>query len=108
MLRLGDGTPKSHQFVQEAVNELWKYTGELFQMSTYENELLEKGYALNLDTLLPAWQEKIDHVFAEAGITKPADENFLSGGKEGKHTEHMGYILTELQYMQRTYPAMKW
>ena len=108
MLRLGDGTETSHQFIQEGVNELWKYTGELFAMSGYENALLEKNYALDLKAIEPHWQEKIDNVFAEAGIKKPEKEVFLTGGKEGKHTEHMGYILTELQYMQRTYPSMKW
>jgi ring-1,2-phenylacetyl-CoA epoxidase subunit PaaC len=108
MMRLGDGTQVSHQYVQEAVDELWKYTGELFQPSSYEKVLLADHTALDLSKLKPGWDEKINTIFQEAGLNIPQEEVFLTGGKEGRHTEHLGYILTELQYMQRTYPSMKW
>jgi ring-1,2-phenylacetyl-CoA epoxidase subunit PaaC len=108
IVRLGDGTEQSHMYVQEAVNELWRYTGELFKPASYEIELRESGWALDLNAIQPLWMEKVKSVFEKAGLTMPAETAFLYGGKEGRHTEHLGYILTELQYMQRTYPQMKW
>ena len=108
MLRLGEGTETSHGYVQESVNDLWKYTGELFQMSSYEAALWNEKECLDVTQLQTAWNEKVNSIFTQSGISIPQDEVFLTGGKEGRHTEHLGYILTELQYMQRTYPDMKW
>lgn len=108
VIRLGDGTETSHEFVQTAVNDLWKYTGEMFQLATYEKALLSDQSAIDVTTLKPLWDEKITSIFTQAGLNLPKEEVFLNGGKEGRHTEHLGYILTELQYMQRTYPSMKW
>ena len=108
MIRLGDGTETSHTFVQEAVNNLWKYTGEMFSPASYELELLNQGKALNVNALKAEWNAKVAGVFQPAGLIVPTEESFITGGKEGRHSEHMGFILTELQYMQRTYPAMKW
>jgi ring-1,2-phenylacetyl-CoA epoxidase subunit PaaC len=108
MLRLGDGTETSNQILQEAVDDIWKYTGELFMMSSYEKELLAGHDALDLGRIEPAWRSKVDSIFRQAGINMPPQQPFISGGKEGRHTEHMGYILAELQYMQRAYPQMKW
>ncbi len=108
MLRLGDGTETSHAYIQNGVDDLWKYTGELFEPSSYEKVLLPDHTAVDLATIKPGWEEKITTIFQQAGLNIPKEDAFLLGGKEGKHTEHMGYILTELQYMQRTYPAMKW
>jgi ring-1,2-phenylacetyl-CoA epoxidase subunit PaaC len=108
VIRLGDGTEKSHQIMQEAFDELWRYTGELFTMASYENELKEEGYAIDLALLEPDWKNRVSSVATKAGLKLPVDEVMLLGGKEGKHTEQMGYILTELQYMQRTYPEMNW
>ena len=108
VVRLGDGTEKSHQIMQEAFNDLWRYTGEFFTMASYENELTEEGFALDVTQLEPEWQNRVSSVAARAGLRIPKDEVMMLGGKEGKHTEHMGYILTELQYMQRAYPEMNW
>lgn len=108
MLRLGEGTDTSHAFVQEAVDELWRYTGELYKMASYEEALLSENWSLDLAVIQPLWNAKVSGIFQQAGLTMPASTAFLYGGKEGRHTEHMGYILTELQYMQRTYPQMKW
>ena len=108
MVRLGDGTETSHTFLQEAIHELWKYTGELFIPASYEVELSASNASLDLKSIEPEWKEKVEAVFLKAGIAIPQKEPFLTGGKEGRHTEHMGYILAELQYMQRTYPEMKW
>jgi len=106
--RLGDGTEKSHQFMQEALDDLWRYTGEMFQPATYEIELMSEGYSLDLNLIQSQWMDKISGVLNLAGLIIPKTEVMQTGGKEGRHTEHMGYILTELQYMQRTYPQMQW
>ncbi|MEP6647965.1 MAG: 1,2-phenylacetyl-CoA epoxidase subunit PaaC [Saprospiraceae bacterium] len=108
MIRLGDGTETSHQIVQEAVNELWRYTGEMFQPASYELALADKEFSINLNPLKSEWNAKISDVFIQAGLQSPKDEIMQTGGKEGRHTEQMGYILTELQFMQRTYPDMEW
>ncbi len=108
VIRLGDGTEKSHAYIQDAFNELWRYTGEFFAMASYEKELKEEGYSIDSSLLEPEWKNRVLAITTKAGISIPANEVMLLGGKEGKHTEHMGYILTELQYMQRTYPEMNW
>jgi ring-1,2-phenylacetyl-CoA epoxidase subunit PaaC len=108
MIRLGAGTEQSHAYVQEAVNELWRYTGELFKPASYETDLLTSGWAIDVNALQAPWMDKVKAVFEQAGLIMPDSTAFLYGGKEGRHTEQLGYILTELQYMQRTYPQMKW
>jgi ring-1,2-phenylacetyl-CoA epoxidase subunit PaaC len=106
--RLGDGTEKSHGIMQDALNELWRYTGEMFVPASYEIESTEEHFAIDIKALEQPWREKLDHVFSTASLIIPENEVMVTGGKEGKHTEQMGYILTELQYMQRTYPEMQW
>jgi ring-1,2-phenylacetyl-CoA epoxidase subunit PaaC len=94
--------------MQEAMNELWRYTGEMFKMASYETELLKSGEGIDVSLLETEWNQRVAAVAQQAGLKLPQGEVMLYGGKEGKHTEQMGYILTELQYMQRTYPQMTW
>lgn len=108
VMRLGEGTEKSNEIMQTAINELWRYFGEMFIPSTYEIELIANNEAIDVVPLKNVWLQKVEAVIAQAGLTIPKGEVMLTGGKEGKHTEHMGYILAELQYMQRTYPEMQW
>jgi len=108
VLRLGGGTEQSHQYMQEAIDELWRYTGEMFTMAPYETELVKDSFALNVASIQPEWNERVNAIAKQAGLDIPTGEVMMYGGKTGKHTEHMGYILTELQYMQRTYPQMNW
>lgn len=108
MLRLGDGTETSNQFVQQAWNTLWRYTGEMFAPCTYEVELMKEGWAPDVTLFENEWTSIVSKIADEAGIKMPGKTVMILGGKEGKHTELMGYILTELQYMQRTFPAMTW
>jgi len=108
VIRLGDGTEESHNIMQTAFDELWRCTGEMFRMASYETELQTDGYALDVAALEQEWLQRVQAVAAQAGLKLPQGEVMLYGGKEGRHTEHMGYILTELQYMQRTYPQMTW
>ena len=108
VIRLGDSTAESHSIMQTALNELWRYTGEMFSPASYENDLISTQEAVDVKALQDPWSQKIEAILSTAGLEIPENENMLMGGKEGRHTEHMGYILTDLQYMQRTYPEMQW
>lgn len=103
VIRLGDGTGESKQRMLAAIDALWPYTGELFLPAAYE---LEAG--IQVSSFEQAWMENIKSVFDEAGLTIPVNTFMQKGGKQGIHTEHLGYILTELQYMQRAYPDSQW
>lgn len=106
--RLGDGTEESHQRMQEAFDNLWTFTNELFLMTVDDTAMVEAGVGVDVSTLKAAWTQEITALLTEATLTVPDLKYFLKGGKEGIHSEHMGFILTEMQYMQRTYPNMTW
>ena len=103
VIRLGDGTEESHQRMLHAIDELWRYTGEMFIAVDYEKEM---GIDFNL--LKEEWLQKVKLIFDEATLSVPESTFMQTGGKEGKHTEQLGFILTDLQYMQRAYPNSKW
>ena len=103
VIRLGDGTEESKSRMEKAIDELWRYTGELFVPASYE-----KDTGIDMPAMENEWKEKVKAVFDEATLAIPANVFMQTGGKEGKHTEYLGYILTELQYMQRTYPGAEW
>ncbi len=108
VIRLGDGTEESHEKMQKAINEMWMYTGELFTPAPYETAMQQQGQAPDLQLIQQQWTERITAVCNEATITLPTGTWMQQGGKEGRHSEHLGYILTELQFMQRVYPGMAW
>lgn len=108
MIRLGDGTETSHLKMQTALNELWMFSGELVKADEVDQLMLEAGIGVDLGHVAALRKERIDHVLAEATLQKPDNDWMQEGGKQGRHTEHLGFILTELQYMQRAYPDMKW
>lgn len=108
VMRLGDGTAESHDRMQKAINELWMYTGELFEMSAAEKNMLGNGIGVNLELVKNKWTATVTKVVADATLTLPPSGWMQNGGKEGRHTEHLGYILAELQFMQRAYPGMEW
>lgn len=101
VIRLGDGTEESRSRMLKAIDELWRYTGEMFAPAEYET-------IADVSSLKNEWQQKVTAVFAEATLPVPEKVFMQSGGKEGTHTEHLGYILTELQYIQRAYPGAQW
>ncbi len=103
VIRLGDGTDESHQRMIKAIDELWSYTGEMFVPADYE---IKAGYDVSL--LKDAWMKKVTAVFEEATLPVPEKVFMQTGGKTGIHTEHLGFILTDLQYLQRTYPGASW
>jgi len=108
MIRMGDGTEESNQRIAKAVQALWKYTEELFFMDEVDQELITKGIAVDLSTLKSAWMNRIQSVFEQATLTIPDAKPVHFKGRQGMHTEHLGFILAEMQYMQRAYPGMKW
>jgi ring-1,2-phenylacetyl-CoA epoxidase subunit PaaC len=108
MIRLGDGTEESHRRAQDAVDALWEFTGEMFDTDDAERRLIEAGVAIDPASLRETWQNTIATVLAEATLTLPSNPWMQQGGRSGRHTEHLGRLLTELQYMQRTYPGLTW
>jgi len=108
MVRLGDGTEESHQRIQQAVNDLWIFTDELFQVTENDVEMISQGIGVDVRLLKDAYYKQVKSVLFEATIDVPTIEYFQKGGKKGIHSEHMGFILTEMQYMQRTFPNMTW
>lgn len=107
-LRLGDGTEESRNKIQESFNNIWAYTGDLFVQNESDEVVIAAGIAPNLDKLKVEWRKRVEEVLTEATLTTPEDGWMHSGSKSGRHTEHMGYILAELQYMQRAYPGCEW
>ncbi|NER14909.1 phenylacetate-CoA oxygenase subunit PaaC [Leptobacterium flavescens] len=106
--RLGDGTDISKQKVQEAVNMLWTYTDELFHLTEADSEAVAEGIGVDVSQLKEDYYGKVKELLEEATLEIPESKYFQKGGKQGIHTEHMGYLLADLQYMQRAYPNMKW
>jgi ring-1,2-phenylacetyl-CoA epoxidase subunit PaaC len=108
VMRLGDGTIESHERMQRAADELWMYTGELFIMNDTDKAMLQQGIGPDLEKIKTLWTERVSNVFREATLKMPAGTWMQHGGKEGTHSEHLGYILAELQFVQRAYPGMEW
>ncbi|WP_298954473.1 1,2-phenylacetyl-CoA epoxidase subunit PaaC [uncultured Nonlabens sp.] len=106
--RLGDGTEESKTRVQQAVNDLWIYTDELFHTTQADDAMIAAGVAPDMLQLKEYYYEKVGDLLSVATLDIPEVEYFQKGGKEGLHSEHMGYILADMQYMQRTYPDSKW
>lgn len=108
VIRLGDGTEESHRRVQEALDTLWRYTDELFHEDEDEKKLASSGVVPAISEIRDEWKAIVDRIFDEATLTIPSNNWKHSGGRKGMHSEHLGYILAELQYMQRAYPNMQW
>ncbi len=109
VIRLGDGTEESHRRIQNALDELWPYAGELFKPADYEQEARDNGYGTDLSVVQTEWLQKTNAVLDEATLPVPSVENWhQSGGKWGRHTEHLGFILAEMQFLQRAYPGADW
>jgi ring-1,2-phenylacetyl-CoA epoxidase subunit PaaC len=107
LVRLGDGTAESRQRMETAINKLWPYTGEMFLPAPFESD---PGNRVTADTssLKEDWSQKIKMILEEATLPVPADQWMQRGGKTGVHTEHLGYILAEMQHLQRAYPGLEW
>jgi ring-1,2-phenylacetyl-CoA epoxidase subunit PaaC len=108
VLRLGDGTEESHERIQKAVNTLWQYTGEMFMPADYEKALADENVIPDIVLLKDNWMEKVSAVLNEATLAIPENTFMQHGGKNGVHSEKLGYILAEMQYLQRVYPGAEW
>ena len=108
LIRLGDGTDESHRRVQDAIDNLWTYTGELFETDEIDQNMQAEWEAPDLAVLSEHWHRQINGLLARATLQKPEDGWMDSGGKQGHHSEHLGYILAEMQSLQRTYPGANW
>jgi ring-1,2-phenylacetyl-CoA epoxidase subunit PaaC len=108
VLRLGDGTAESHLRTQSAFDELFGYVDELFTLDALETELADRGVAVNRCALREQWDEMVDSVLGEATIARSRSTWRVDGGRRGIHTEHLGHLLAELQFLQRAYPGLEW
>jgi ring-1,2-phenylacetyl-CoA epoxidase subunit PaaC len=108
VIRLGDGTAESHSRTQAALDDLWMYTGEMFEMDAAESGLAAQGIAVDRGTLKPAWEASLERVLAEATLRRPVDGWMQTGGRVSQHTEHLGRLLAEMQVLHRAHPGATW
>lgn len=108
MVRLGDGTEESQGRMQVALDELWRYTGEMFEVDEIDRSIVAAGIGVDRAALKPLWDQRVDAVLAEATLTRPDDNGAAIGGISGIHSENLGHILTEMQFLQRAYPGATW
>jgi ring-1,2-phenylacetyl-CoA epoxidase subunit PaaC len=109
VVRLGDGTEQSHRRMQAALDELWMYTGEMFEADDVDEVLEAQGVAGGVGALRGPWLAQVGSTLAAATLAMPAPEAWMQkGGKQGRHSEHMGYLLAEMQFLQRAYPGQQW
>jgi len=108
IIRLGFGTPESHTKAQSAINNLWLFTEELFEMNKNDIQIADQNIGVDCRELKPAWNNTVNNILAEATLNRPEDGNMITGGRQGIHTEHLGHMLSDMQYLQRAYPDAKW
>jgi ring-1,2-phenylacetyl-CoA epoxidase subunit PaaC len=108
IVRLGDGTKESHERVQASVDDLWQFTGELFAPDAVDNVFETEFDGPDLFEIRKAWETAVAAILADATLTMPEDSWMAGGGKEGRHSEYLGYLVAEMQYLQRTYPGASW
>jgi ring-1,2-phenylacetyl-CoA epoxidase subunit PaaC len=108
VLKLGDGTEESHDRAQHALDDLWRYTGELCDADDVERRLAEQGVAVDSASLCGPWREQVSRIVAEATLGMPSDGFMQRGGRHGRHTEHLGHMLAEMQIVARSFPGGAW
>ena len=108
MIRLGDGTEESHARMQASLDEHWQYTGEFFAGDDIDARVRDEFGGPDLDKIAAAWRDNVASVLAEANLAAPEDAFMKVGGREGKHTEHLGYLVAEMQHLQRAFPGATW
>jgi ring-1,2-phenylacetyl-CoA epoxidase subunit PaaC len=108
IIRLGDGTAESSSRAQDAVAALWPYTGEMFEADESEYEMITSGIAVDPEKVRAAWDNTIDRVLIEATLERPKGAGTRRGGRSGRHSEHLGHLLAEMQHLQRSFPGAKW
>jgi ring-1,2-phenylacetyl-CoA epoxidase subunit PaaC len=108
IVRLGDGTEESHRRAQTAIDDLWAFTGEMFHIDESERALIDSGIAVDPVTQRPQWLKTVSDIVSEATLVLPRSDWVQQGGRSGRHSEHLGHLLSELQSMPRTFPGVTW
>lgn len=108
LIRLGDGTEESHDKAQESLNDLWEYTGDLFEMNEVDAILIKEGITVDLNDIKKEWDSTINQVLERATLTKPEDAYMHSGRLDAMHSEYLGHLIAEMQFLQRSYPTAQW
>ncbi|MDI1232672.1 MAG: phenylacetate-CoA oxygenase subunit PaaC [bacterium] len=108
IIRFGKGTKESNERTKNALVELWRFTSDLFEMNETDKVLITSGISFSLRDIYPLWKAEISNVLEEAGLEIPNSENNIIGGINGIHTEYLGHLLSEMQFLQRAYPGAKW
>ena len=108
LIRLGDGTEESHQKAQQSLDDLWRYTGEMFEIDTLDQMMMSDFNGPDLSAIAAEWQKKIAVIVAESTLELPREIGMARGGKQGVHSEHFGYLLAQLQFLPRSYPGATW
>ena len=108
LVRLGDGTEESHARVQQSLNDLWRFTGEMFMPDRLDDDLRAAFNGPHLEIIEAEWRKDVTAIVNDATLQLPDDQPMASGGKQGRHTEHFGFLLAEMQHMQRAYPGASW
>lgn len=108
VVRLGDGTEESHQKIQQSFDDLWMFTGDLFEMNEVDDILIKAGIAVDLNEVKKNWDSTINEVLQRATLERPKDDYMQTGRLKGMHSEYLGHLLTDMQYLQRAYPDATW
>ena len=108
VIRLGDGTEESNKRIQKSLNDLWQFTGEFFEMDEIDQKMYKEGIGVNNSSLKSEWDKIVNTTLKESNLIRPEDGYMQSGSKNGMHTEHLGHLLSEMQFLPRAYPDAKW
>ncbi|HNQ60886.1 MAG TPA: phenylacetate-CoA oxygenase subunit PaaC [Bacteroidia bacterium] len=108
VIRFGDGTEESKRRLEDAIDELWRYTGDMFDMDETDRVLIAEGLVPDLSPIRKLWEKKIAEVFETATVSVPENVFMMSGSRKGKHTENLGHLLAEMQYLHRAHPGVSW
>ncbi len=108
VIRMGDGTEESNKRIKKAIDELWLFTGDMFDMDDVDKALISQGIAVDMNKVKAKWDKKVADVFAEATLMVPSGTFMIEGSREGKHTEYLGHLLAEMQVLPRSFPGAQW
>jgi ring-1,2-phenylacetyl-CoA epoxidase subunit PaaC len=108
VVRMGDGTEESHARAQKAVDHLWRFTGEMFQADDVDRAMKDDGIGADVEAIKPKWNEIVTDVLNRATLVLPKDPPAMTGGRRGRHTEHLGHMLSEMQIVARSHPGAAW
>ena len=108
VIRLGDGTEESNKRIQKSLNDLWQFTGEFFEMDDIDQKMYKEGIGVNNSSLKSEWDKIVNTTLKESNLIRPEDGHMQSGSKNGMHTENLGHLLSEMQFLPRAYPNAKW